>query len=69
MAELGELIQAHVTALSRARADALETACERAIQQGRSGVMVESGSAWVDERVPYGEIWDVTACGADGVRI
>lgn len=67
---LAQSIDAHVSRIARQRADALETVCEKAIQGGEFGVMVDYNvGAWVDPRVPYGNIWDVTACGSDGVQV
>ena len=45
----------------------IERACEAAIQGGICGVMIDGDRAWVDPRVPYGQKWDATACGADNV--
>jgi enamine deaminase RidA (YjgF/YER057c/UK114 family) len=48
----------------------LETACEKALQGDQYGVMIDytRNSAWVDSRVPYGWVWDVSACGEENVR-
>lgn len=43
----------------------VEQACEEAVAGGVCGVMIEGDRVWVDARVPYGQKWDVTACGSD----
>ena len=68
--DIGELIARDVARIARARYQAVETACEKALQGGEFGVMVDYNlGAWVDPRVPYGELWDVTACGSENVQV
>lgn len=68
-AGIWDAVDQHVRALAWARHQAVETACEKALQSGEFGVMVDyNRGAWVDPRVPYGQIWDVTACGSEGVE-
>lgn len=62
---IDDLLYQVVLARLRARAEVVERACEAAVQSGEHGVMVDGERAWVDARVPYGELWDVTACGPD----
>lgn len=56
-----------VDEIRRAHDQAVETACEMAIQGGKHGVMVdlEKGAAWVDPRVPYGQLWHFPNGGSD----
>lgn len=69
-ADLSELISRDVARIARAQMQAVETAAEMAIQGGEFGVMVDYNvGAWVDPRVPYGQLWDVTACGSENVQI
>lgn len=48
----------------------LEQACEAAVQGGQYGVLVDRhrGVYRPDSRVPYGRIFDVTACGEENVQ-
>lgn len=63
-------IQRHVAEVLKARAEAIEQLCEQMlVTPGAPGIMVDSHNAWFDERVPFGEIWDVSACGSEGVRV
>lgn len=41
----------------------LEEVCRISIEHGTCGVMVENFNCWIDERVPYGYIWDAGLCG------
>lgn len=66
---MGEAFETLVREITHARSEMLERACEEAIQGGLHGVVVDDrrGVAWVDPRVPYGRIYDVSACGAENV--
>jgi len=61
---------AHLVGLRlRAQAEAVERLCEIMITTPDSpGIMVEGERAWLDQRVPFGEIWDVSACGEENVK-
>lgn len=50
-----EFVQAQI----QARADAIERACEAALQGGKHGVLVDEvdGVVSVSEHVPYGQIY------------
>lgn len=62
---IADLVYESVLERLRAHAETVERACEAAVQSGEHGVMVCGDAAWVDARVPYGCLWDVTACGPD----
>jgi hypothetical protein len=68
--EIHDLIAGHIAVAARKQMQAVETACETALQGGEFGVMVDYNlGAWVDPRVPYGQLWDVTACGSENVQV
>lgn len=47
----------------RARLEALEHMCEvMLVTEGSPGIMYNNEYVWLDTRVPFGQIWDVTAC-------
>lgn len=61
---------AYVRSLLEQHYRLLEQACEAAIQGGKHGVLVDrSRNIYrVDARVPYGQIYDATACGEENVQ-
>lgn len=65
------VIACTVTAVLDEHYRALEQACEEALQGGEHGVLVDwkRNIYQVDPRVPYGRIYDVTACGEENVRL
>lgn len=63
-----QAVRNHVNHLLMARAQLIESMCERSLLDPlQRGVMIDGDEVLLDERVPYGQIWDVTACGRDGV--
>lgn len=61
--DMYERMQTYALVVSRLRADAIESTCERMLTTPDSpGVMVGLNAAWLDPRVPFGEIWYVEAC-------
>ncbi len=64
MTDFDDALAAHLAATMKRRSAVIEEACEKAIQGGRFGVLVETERAWggyrvtakVDPSVPYGEI-------------
>lgn len=60
-----EAIAAHIEAVMRARTEKLERVAEHMLTHDGGGIMIDGDRVFIDARVPWGVIWDVTLCGAD----
>lgn len=53
-------IQALIDQTVAARFDRLEAYCEAALVSGKLGVLIDGDNICLSERVPFGEIYDIT---------
>ena len=60
MTEPAASIQALIDQAVAARADRLEAYCEAALVSGTLGVLVDGDNICLSERVPFGEVYDIT---------
>ena len=61
-----ELVRKHVESEMRDHFDAVEKACELSLQGGTCGVVILGHRlARPPPRVPYGQVWDASACPSE----